>query len=39
MKKIWKKPILEKVAVKKITLGGSGQSAENKNQTGTDRRL
>lgn len=39
MKKIWKKPIIEKVAVTKITLSGSGQSAENVNFNGTDRRL
>lgn len=39
MKKIWKKPVIEKVAVKKITLSGSGQASENRIFTGTDRKV
>lgn len=32
MKKVWKKPVIEKLKIKKITLTGSGRHAENHGQ-------
>lgn len=39
MKIHWKKPVLVKIDVKKLTLAGSGKSNEGKNSTDTAKKI
>lgn len=38
MKKKWKKPLIQKVAVKQITLSGSAGNTETKGNTGISKK-